>query len=155
MLDVSPKGLSDRAEDVCAAAARGIRVVTQRFLASPPTEVEHGARRLGIEKPGDPGKSVVVVRGGFAFGTHESPSPSQSQEVCGETIFDLVWEALSSLDRDSSCIEVRDCLVSERCLGSLVDFAAGCDVNSCVSLDVWLWRTSLSVKRRLRYSCRV
>lgn len=108
MLDISPKGLSDRAEDVCAAAARGIRVVTQRFLALTPSEAEPVSRRPSIEKPGDPRESVVVVGGGLSVGTPESRSPSQSQDAYGEAIFDLVWEALSSLDRDSSCLEVRD-----------------------------------------------
>lgn len=77
----APRGLTDSAEDVCAAAARAVRLVMKRFLPSstPGALKAPPSPRAKSDDGGDRG---------------------------GEGVFDLVWKALEDLDQDSACVEV-------------------------------------------------
>ena len=84
----APRGLADSAEDVCAAAARAVRLVMKRFL---PSSSSPGA-------PEAPPSPVTQSRDGGDGGGGGGGS--------GEGVFDLVWKALEDLDQDSACVEV-------------------------------------------------
>lgn len=111
----APRGLTDSAEDVCAAAARAIRLVMKRFLPSsslgalkappsPGAKNRDGGgggggselREMAAIGKEDGGRGLDLRGGGGAGG--------------GEGVFDLVWKALEDLDQDSTCVEVcRGC----------------------------------------------
>ncbi|CAM9732253.1 unnamed protein product, partial [Scytosiphon promiscuus] len=117
----APGGLSDPAEDVCAAAARAVRIVMRRFLS--PIEalevpdlrnnkragrsdngVGGGAVESGVAAASAGGQVPRVFKGasGFAGGREEGTTGSG---VDGEEVFDLVWNALEDLDQESACVE--------------------------------------------------
>lgn len=100
----APRGLSDPAEDVCAAAARAIRLVMLRFLSR---EEARGASSGGV------GLAAVDVRPrGKRWGEGEGRKGGGGgrqrghERSSGEEVFDLVWKALEDLDQDSACVEV-------------------------------------------------
>lgn len=111
------RGLTDPAEDVCAAAARAVRLVMRRFLSleTPPSSGgETGIDTVEISKidaercSGGTGDGVEGGRhGSFERGGRRG-GPGRSGH--GRDVFDLVWKALEELDQDSSCVEV--CAVS-------------------------------------------
>lgn len=115
----APRGLSDPAEDVCAAAARAVRLVMRRFL-SPVGTLEAPKARTGGGAPqsGDSGGggSASVAEGTVLAAEVERGAPAFARDRGGGTtggggggggdVFDLVWKALEDLDQDSACVEV-------------------------------------------------
>ncbi|CAM9816122.1 unnamed protein product, partial [Ectocarpus sp. 12 AP-2014] len=90
------------AEDVCAAAARAVRLVMRRFLPPP---VEAGRNNNG----GEAGLTLTPAsrqrreRGP----TGDAKGEAEVSRSCGGggEVFDLVWKALEDLDQDSTCVE--------------------------------------------------
>ncbi|CAM9939561.1 unnamed protein product, partial [Ectocarpus sp. 13 AM-2016] len=89
------------AEDVCAAAARAVRLVMRRFLPPP---VEAGRDNHG----GEAGLALAPAswqrreRGP----TGDAKREAEVSRSCGGggDVFDLVWKALEDLDQDSTCV---------------------------------------------------
>lgn len=105
----APRGLSDPAEDVCAAAARAVRLVMRRFL--PPVEAGRD------DHDGEAGLTLAPAgrkrreRGPTDGGKGEADGGKGEAEMVrscggGGEVFDLVWKALEDLDQDSTCVEV-------------------------------------------------
>lgn len=108
----APRGLTDSAEDVCAAAARAVRLVMKRFLpSSSPGALKAPPSRGAKSGSGGGG-------GGGGGGPESKETAARGKEVMpaglklegggggGEGVFDLVWKALEDLDQDSACVEV-------------------------------------------------
>lgn len=100
----APRGLTDPAEDVCAAAARAVRLIMNRFLPSS----AHGAAIKASPSPG--------AKSGGGGSESKETATREKQEAAGvpqlasgggggEGVFDLVWKALEGLDQDSACVE--------------------------------------------------
>lgn len=143
MFHVAPKGLADPAEDVCAAAGRVLRLVTQRFLP-PPAPIGPPALRKGTcatdrtgytreEEGNDGGNGEDVMlavgrrdRGARRRGTGKKREPRRGGGGDGRSgdvgVFDLVWKALGALHQDSACIEVRGDLTFQTCNPTLAMF---------------------------------
>lgn len=121
---VALKGLGDREEDVCAAAARAVRLVTKRFLRLPwlaatgDEGVRTGSKRY-TAKPSITGGYITDGRRGqdvvakHQCGVRRAAGARIPLNVVGKAeaeedkVFDLVWKALGALHRDSACVEVR------------------------------------------------
>lgn len=99
----APRGLSDPAEDVCAAAARAVRLVMRRFL--PPVEAGRdnngGEAGLTLAPAGRQRRERGPTDGG------KGEAEMLRSYGGGGEVFDLVWKALEDLDQDSTCVEVR------------------------------------------------
>ncbi|CAM9501831.1 unnamed protein product, partial [Ectocarpus sp. 8 AP-2014] len=89
------------AEDVCAAAARAVRLVMRRFL--PPVEAgrDNNGGEAGLTWA--PAGRQRRERGPADGGKGEA----EMLRSCGGggEVFDLVWKALEDLDQDSTCVE--------------------------------------------------
>lgn len=92
----APRGLADSAEDVCAAAARAVRLVMRRFLPSSSPVALKAPPSSGATSGDGDGDGNVNGNGGGGGGGEG-----------GEGVFDLVWKALEDLDQDSACVEVH------------------------------------------------
>lgn len=143
MFRVAPNGLSDRAEDVCAAAARGIRLVMERFLPRLPGDVRPGASTREYQESATCRKDTCTAginsvepssdyRGRWDIFVEE-----QAREQ--EEVFDLVWKALDLLHPDSACVEVR--LVGEN--------------SSLRSCNLQICTFAFRIVRRKRGPCRI
>lgn len=126
----TPRGLSDSAEDVCAAAARAVRLVMRRFLSSldapeaPPTPPVMGAE-AGDDRVVGGGEVQVALAAAAGLRREETPPSNAAKKAeedqeggggvlrstgsngGGEGVFDLVWKAFEDLDQESACVEVR------------------------------------------------